>query len=173
MIDSEHAHYLGAEKKSNNTGELSGVAEALLWLRDEEGATGRRLYVTIRPTRRTSVPARSGPQERVDLAKTCRDLYCSEGTRRKRKLALEHVKGHSGGALNERADALVQRGVAERASVGVARRRRRSSSCPLLRSTRRRRRRSKNGGSLLLRARRQEARAMAVVGGAIKEEAAA
>ena len=27
MIDSGHAHYLGAEKKSNNTGELSGVAE--------------------------------------------------------------------------------------------------------------------------------------------------
>ena len=49
VIDSGHAHYLGAEKKSNNTGELSGVAEALLWLRDEEGPKVSRatVYRTI------------------------------------------------------------------------------------------------------------------------------
>ena len=38
IIDATQPHYLGAEKASNNTGELSGMAEALLWLRDEEGS---------------------------------------------------------------------------------------------------------------------------------------
>ena len=116
VIDSGHAHYLGAEKKSNNTGELSGVAEALLWLRDEEGSDGPAAlcYDSTYAANITSGAFRA--HKNVDLAKTCRDLYCSEGTRRKRKLALEHVKGHSGDALNERADALVQRGVAGEAS---------------------------------------------------------
>ena len=116
VIDSGHAHYLGAEKKSNNTGELSGVAEALLWLRDEEGGDGPAAlcYDSTYAANITSGAFRA--HKNVDLAKTCRDLYCSEGTRRKRKLALEHVKGHSGDALNERADALVQRGVAGEAS---------------------------------------------------------
>lgn len=116
VIDSGHAHYLGAEKKSNNTGELSGVAEALLWLRDEEGSDGPAAlcYDSTYAANITSGAFRA--HKNVDLAKTCRDLYCSEGTRRKRKLALEHVKGHSGDALNERADALVQRGVAGESS---------------------------------------------------------
>ena len=116
VIDSGHAHYLGAEKKSNNTGELSGVAEALLWLRDEEGSDGPAAlcYDSTYAANITSGAFRA--HKNVDLAKTCRDLYCSEGTRRKRKLALEHVRGHSGDALNERADALVQRGVAGEAS---------------------------------------------------------
>ena len=40
VLDAKHPHFLGAEKCSNNTGELSGIAEALLWLRDEETRAG-------------------------------------------------------------------------------------------------------------------------------------
>ena len=34
-LDKEDQRFLGAEQASNNTGELSAIAEALLWLRDE------------------------------------------------------------------------------------------------------------------------------------------
>ena len=33
------AHFLGATRGTNNTGELQGVAEALLWLRDHNAST--------------------------------------------------------------------------------------------------------------------------------------
>ena len=34
-LDKEDQRFLGAEQASNNTGELSAIAEALLWLKDE------------------------------------------------------------------------------------------------------------------------------------------
>jgi ribonuclease HI len=34
-LDKEDQRFLGAEQASNNTGELSAIAEALMWLRDE------------------------------------------------------------------------------------------------------------------------------------------
>ena len=62
--------------------ELSGVAEALLWLRDEEGSDGPAAlcYDSTYAANITSGAFRA--HKNVDLAKTCRDLYCSEGIHR-------------------------------------------------------------------------------------------
>ena len=97
-------------------GPPAALRTALLWLRDEEGSDGPAALCYDSTYAANITSGAFQAHKNVDLAKTCRDLYCSEGTRRKRKLALEHVKGHSGDALNERADALVQRGVAGEAS---------------------------------------------------------
>ena len=42
ILDRKHFGYLGAEKGSNNSGEVSAICEALLWLRDfaPEGRKG-------------------------------------------------------------------------------------------------------------------------------------
>lgn len=111
IIDATQPHYLGAEKASNNTGELSGMAEALLWLRDEEGSDRPASICYDSKYAANITSGRYQAHKNVALAQTCRDLWSTEGPRRKCKLTLEHVKGHSGDVLNDRADALVQRGV--------------------------------------------------------------
>ena len=35
VLDAGDQHFLGAQQSSNNTGELTVIAEALIWLRDE------------------------------------------------------------------------------------------------------------------------------------------
>ena len=39
-LEESSTEYLGTTKPSNNTAELEGAAEAILWLRDEEGSAG-------------------------------------------------------------------------------------------------------------------------------------
>ena len=39
ITDPRHRCYLGATRGTNNTGELVGIGEALLWIRDYEGST--------------------------------------------------------------------------------------------------------------------------------------
>lgn len=104
-------HFLGAEKCSNNTGELSAIGEALLWLRDEDATTSAAVICYDSKYAANVTNGTYQAHKNVELATTCRRLYASELVRRTRQLTFQHVKGHSGDVMNDRADELVQRGV--------------------------------------------------------------
>jgi ribonuclease HI len=110
-LDAASPHFVGAEKKSNNTGELSAVAEALLWLADEDGGVAPAVLCYDSRYAAKITDGTFSAKANVALAAFCRTRFARERARR-RSLTLQHVKGHSGDALNDRADALVQRGVA-------------------------------------------------------------
>jgi len=116
VLDAKHPHFLGAEKCSNNTGELSGIAEALLWLRDEETRAGPAVLCYDSTYAANITSGKFQAKANRELARMCRGLFGEECVRRHRQLDFEHVKGHSGDVFNDRADALVQRGVAGEAS---------------------------------------------------------
>ncbi|KAK7247846.1 Ribonuclease H1 [Aureococcus anophagefferens] len=100
------AGYLGAEKCSNNTGELSAIGEALLWLRDEDRGAARALICYDSKYAANITDGTYRAHKNVDLARTCQSLFAAERSRRAGGVALQHVKGHSGDAFNDRADAL-------------------------------------------------------------------
>eukprot|EP00969_Alexandrium_andersonii_P043701 1916246-Alexandrium_andersonii.AAC.1 len=56
VLDSTSDKFLGAEVASNNTGELCGICEALLWLRDWEstGAPAVICYDSVYAAKTTS-----------------------------------------------------------------------------------------------------------------------
>lgn len=102
------SQFLGAEHGSNNTGELSAVAQVLRWL----------LYTdkTDRPVliRHDSVYAANiakgvfKASKNKDLAKTVQKLFSVVSKRR--SLAFSHVRAHSSHRWNDRADKLAKRG---------------------------------------------------------------
>ncbi|KAH8052831.1 endonuclease [Aureococcus anophagefferens] len=104
------AGYLGAEKCSNNTGELSAIGEALLWLRDEDRGAARALICYDSKYAANITDGTYRAHKNVDLARACQSLFAAAVAAG--GVALQHVKGHSGDAFNDRADALVQRGIA-------------------------------------------------------------
>ncbi|CAK9017734.1 Ribonuclease H (RNase H) [Durusdinium trenchii] len=98
---------LGAMCGSNNTGELSAMAEdasrAALRLRVS------RLYVA------NIVLGRNRAHKNVELAQKLQGLYAE--VQASRPVRLSHVKGHSGCAGNERADQLAAQGTEGRFSL--------------------------------------------------------
>jgi len=110
VIDPADPTYLGAEVCSNNTGELSALCEALLFLRDEATPAGR---ATVRYDSKYAANIASGAfkaHKNKALAATARSLYSEVvGSW---QLRLEHVKGHSGEKWNEKADELANKGAA-------------------------------------------------------------
>eukprot|EP00969_Alexandrium_andersonii_P087328 3852475-Alexandrium_andersonii.AAC.1 len=117
ILDSASDEFLGAEVASNNTGELSGICEALLWLRDWEHA-GRPAvicYDSVYAAKRTS--GEINARENLGLVH-CAKTLLREG-KAKRKATMKHVKGHSGEQWNEAVDRLAKRGAGgERCQVG-------------------------------------------------------
>lgn len=101
--------FIGAEVASNNTGELSGIAHALLWLRDEGGhAPAAIVYDSEYAAKITQgvYQATKNPA----IAASCRKLCSAEQKRRTGGVRFIHVKGHSDDPWNDKADALVQLG---------------------------------------------------------------
>lgn len=102
---------LGAEVGSNNTGELSAIGEALLWLRDEAPGPRSLPAVVFYDSQYAANIAtrRHVAHKNLLLARTVQGL-CDE-VRRQRPLKMTYVKGHSGCPGNELADQLANRGV--------------------------------------------------------------
>jgi len=108
VVDSASCFFLGAEVCSNNTGELSAICEALLWLLQHEssGRPAAILYDSDYAAKITT--GRYRAQKNQVLAAKAQSLLME--VRQKRSIRFEHVKGHSKNKWNDAADALANRG---------------------------------------------------------------
>eukprot|EP00969_Alexandrium_andersonii_P161398 7133769-Alexandrium_andersonii.AAC.1 len=89
--------FLGAEVASNNTGEITAIAEALLWLGSlRRLAPKPRIRICYDSTEAVNIVAgafRAG--ENVALADWAKAICAEAG--RAWGISFQHVKGHSGG----------------------------------------------------------------------------
>eukprot|EP00747_Dinoflagellata_sp_TGD_P190417 gnl/TRDRNA2_/TRDRNA2_52144_c0_seq1.p1 gnl/TRDRNA2_/TRDRNA2_52144_c0~~gnl/TRDRNA2_/TRDRNA2_52144_c0_seq1.p1 ORF type:complete len:465 (+),score=90.25 gnl/TRDRNA2_/TRDRNA2_52144_c0_seq1:38-1432(+) len=125
---------LGAEMGSNNTGELSAIGEALLWLRDEAPGPSTDPAIIHYDSQYAAFIAtgRYRAQKNLQLAETVSRLWREVGRPvGKRKLEVMHVKGHSGNRGNELADKLANRGAEGHCSLASRRWSSRDHSVPL------------------------------------------
>jgi ribonuclease HI len=111
VVNRSDRYSLGAEVRSNNTGELSAMAEALLWLKEAELGMAPALLCYDSEYAAKITQGIFKAHKNVILAGRCQQLFRAESTRRVGGVAFAHVKGHSGDKWNDRADELVQRGV--------------------------------------------------------------
>lgn len=110
VIDNASPLSLGAEVGSNNTGELSAIGEALLWLRDEAPSPRSAPAVIHYDSEYAAniTTRRNRAHKNQDLAAKVSALWDEVGMQR--ALELVHVKGHSGNPGNELADQLADKG---------------------------------------------------------------
>ena len=111
ITDKNHPAYLGADEHTNNTAELTALAEALRWLIDEDRQQTRRIL--IRPDSEYVAKIATGkisPHENLTLARATRKLYLELYKRREGKVGWSHVKGHSKQKWNDVADNLATKG---------------------------------------------------------------
>jgi viroplasmin and RNaseH domain-containing protein len=101
--------FLGAEVASNNTGELSGIAHALIWLRDDGGQVPAAIVYDSDYAAKITQGVYKAHKNR-EIAASCRRLCAAERQRRAGGVIFVHVKGHSNDKWNDRADAMVQIG---------------------------------------------------------------
>lgn len=121
VTDRDSPLSLGAEVGSNNTGELSALGEALLWLRDEAPGS-KSLPAAVHYDSQYAaniVTGRNRAHKNLELASTLQRLYAE--IKQQRPLNLVYVKGHSGVAGNELADRLASMGAEGRYSTASKR----------------------------------------------------
>ena len=122
VLDSGSPFFLDAETGSNNTGELSAIVEALLWLRDDEpsGRDAVICYDSEYAANQTQGLWKANKnQALVRRAQTTLGHVRGKG----RRVRFVHVKGHSAHRWNDLADALANQGAAgQRCTAGRWRR---------------------------------------------------
>lgn len=110
LLDDTDQRFLGAEQYSNNTGELSAIAEALIWL-DEESPGSSHLPAEIVYDSQYAADITTGkatPHTNLTLAEHCHQLY--KLISHKRPLTLRWIRGHSNSPGNDMADQLAHLG---------------------------------------------------------------
>lgn len=121
VTDRDSPLSLGAEVGSNNTGELSALGEAMLWLRDEAPGS-KTLPAAVHYDSQYAANIATGrnrAHKNLELASTVQRLYAE--IKQQRPLSLVYVKGHSGVAGNELADHLASMGAEGRYSTASKR----------------------------------------------------
>jgi len=106
--------YLGAEIGSNNTAELSAIAQATRWLLE----SGEEQEVVIRSDSQYALNIASGEwraKKNKALAKRTQELWNEVSSLR--KLSGEHIRAHRGHRWNERADHLAFRAMSGRQAL--------------------------------------------------------
>ena len=106
--DPTHRHYLGAIRGTNNTGELTGVADALLYLRDFEGTTDDAYIYVDSKYAPAVVEARWSFASNVQLIQCIQRVLVQ--VRAARNVYFKWVAGHSGDRWNDAADDLATKG---------------------------------------------------------------
>ena len=112
VVEEGHPAYIGATKASNNTGELSAVAELLRALLEEQARPPESSGV-IRTDSEVAAAIMTGraiAQENRQLASTVRNRWQRLRARHGKRVLWRHVKGHSGHKFNDRADELAEKG---------------------------------------------------------------
>ena len=112
VLDPTAAPFLGVEKASNNTAELTALCEGLAYLAEVDGTTTPAIVRPDSEYARDLALGLSKPRTNVALARRVRNLWQAEEARRGGQLWALHVKGHSGHVWNERADRAAARGAA-------------------------------------------------------------
>eukprot|EP00973_Karenia_brevis_P070211 9758431-Karenia_brevis.AAC.1 len=111
-----HPQWVGARERTNNTGELTAVIEAMMWLRDEAPDNGD-IPVLFRFDSYYAANIAQGiwePKSNEELAEKAREITSIvEG---KRQITWQHVYGHSGEHDNELADRAADLGAKGRVS---------------------------------------------------------
>ena len=105
--EADSVWYLGAEEKTNNTAELTGIAQALLWSKADGGTTPMAIVYDSEYAAKLTQGLQQ-PKSNALLATMCNKLYQEEVSRR--PIAFIWVRGHSANKGNDRADLLVQWG---------------------------------------------------------------
>ena len=109
VLDATSPHFLGSEVGSNNTGELSAVCEALLYLIHEPVTTPACICYD---SEYAAKQAQGLWKVNKNRALVHRAQALLAHARARRQVRFLHVKGHSGHQWNDRADALANAGAA-------------------------------------------------------------
>ena len=109
VCDASDPFWLGAKRATNNTGELNGIATAILHMRAEGGHEAAAICYDSKYA--ANITDRTwDAKSNVEAARINRDLYEAEHERRSGGVTMIHVKGHSGDIANDYADRFVQDG---------------------------------------------------------------
>ena len=111
VVTAEWNHlWMGARVRTNNTGELSAIGEAMMWLLHECPDDGTRPVLIRYDSEYAASMARGAwtPASNEELIRTIRGLV--ELVEEKRVITWEHVYSHTGQHDNELADQAADRG---------------------------------------------------------------
>eukprot|EP01048_Picozoa_sp_COSAG05_P012109 COSAG05_NODE_1190_length_5573_cov_33.432590_3_plen_287_part_00 len=112
VTDSSDTFCCGCDVGTNNTGELCGMLNALLWAKRQNGhETFAICYDSMYACNVTSGIWK--PKKNKSISARCYDAFCEENKRRKGGIVFIHVKGHSDNDGNDKADERVQWGKEE------------------------------------------------------------
>ena len=103
-LDSRSKWSLGCEKGTNNTAELCGVMQALLWLLHVAQGTGDVVVLCDSHYAMGVADDLIDPAKNLDAVKCLRDIL--HQVRQQRTVTFTHVKGHSTDGGNDRVDEL-------------------------------------------------------------------
>ena len=106
--DMNSKYFLGTEKATNNTGELTAICEGLLWLKDYEKTNKPAAFYYDSKYAAKITTGEYRPKDNKHLAATARTLL--KTVAETRKIRFEHIKGHSNDRWNDKADELADIG---------------------------------------------------------------
>ena len=111
VTDPTSSWWCGASRGTNNTGELIGIGQALIWLRDLDKTSRPAVMLYDSGYAANMVAGRWQPNSNQHLVQWARGLLAQ--VQESREVHWVHVRGHSGDGGNDRADELVQWGKAK------------------------------------------------------------
>ena len=100
-------YFLGTEKATNNTGELTAICGGLLWLKDYEKTDRAAAFYHDSKYAANITTGEYKPKDNKHLAATARSL--SKTVLETRQIRFEHIKGYSNDRWNDKADELADK----------------------------------------------------------------